>query len=150
MMIKILRRISVFMPCFLANLISSSWSSVPSRSSSSSSSTAAAIFAFFFALVSSVDLLASISFCLSTRGLPAHAAPTSHHLPLVSAFRRSSSVTRIGSWARTEHGHQLWTYLQREVTHYASFSSIRPRTSSSFAWPLPRFLLQESHASCCS
>jgi hypothetical protein len=47
-----------------------------------------------------------LSSCFSTgltssKGLPCHPAPTSHHLPLVSDWRRSLSVTRSGSFVRT-------------------------------------------------
>ena len=62
-----------------------------------------------------------LSSCFSTgftssKGLPCHPAPTSHHLPLVSDCRRSLSVTRSGSFVRTADqflpaGGMLVTYV---------------------------------------
>lgn len=77
---NILRRTSVFIPCFLASL---------SREFSSTSSSR--VFDARFEVP-----------CRSTRGSPLQAAPTSHHLPLVSAECRSSKLTRRGSCATTE------------------------------------------------
>lgn len=85
---KILRRISVFMPCLLANFNSVLLLAKASPFCAGVFGEAAAAFC-----------------CLSTKGSPPQAAPTSHHFPLVSAEWRSSSVTRKGSWARTTAEH---------------------------------------------
>ena len=76
---KTLRRMSVFMPCLRASVI---------RSSSGSSC---------FLVRPPPTVAACRATWLSTSGLPAQAAPTSHHLPLLSAERRSASGTRRGS-----------------------------------------------------
>ncbi|SRR6266702_437365 len=77
---NILRRTSVFIPCFLASL-----------SSAFSATSSPRVFNARFELS-----------CRSTRGSPLQAAPTSHHLPLVSAECKSSKLTRRGSCATTE------------------------------------------------
>ena len=79
---KTLRRISVFMPCFRASFTSAV---LPTSSASTS-------FCFVEAAC-----------CWSTRGSPPHAAPTSHHLPFVSAARRSPNDTRSASCACTSN-----------------------------------------------
>lgn len=82
---NILLLISVFIPCFRASL----------RSALSVTSLLAAptADAMFFPCVSA---------CRSTSGSPPHAAPTSHHFPLLPAERRSASDTRSGSCASTD------------------------------------------------
>jgi hypothetical protein len=89
---NILRRTSVFIPCFLASL-----SSAPSATSSSR------VFDARFELS-----------CRSTRGSPLHAAPTSHHLPLVSAECRSSKVTRRGSCGTTGRRSQPYPTARKD------------------------------------
>jgi len=49
--------------------------------------------------------------CRSTSGSPLHAAPTSHHLPLVSAECRSSKLTRSGSCGTTRRGNWFKTIV---------------------------------------
>ncbi len=70
---NILRLMSVFIPCLFASF---------NRAFSSEFCLADARFKFS---------------CASARGSPLHAAPTSHHLPLVSAERKSSKLIRSGS-----------------------------------------------------
>ena len=71
---KTLLRMSVFIPCFLASF---------NRS-----------FSGLAVVVSGSGFLDSNR---STKGLPRHAARTSHHFPFVSASRRSFNETRKGS-----------------------------------------------------
>jgi hypothetical protein len=89
---NILRRTSVFIPCFLASL-----------SSELSSTSSSRVFDARFELS-----------CRSTRGSPFQAAPTSHHFPLVSAECRSSKVTRRGSCATTEQCSQPYPTARKD------------------------------------
>ena len=91
---NILRRTSVFIPCFLASLSSA-----------------------FSATSSSLAFMARFELsCRSTRGSPLQAAPTSHHLPLVSAECRSSKLTRKGSCATTERCNQRYPTARKDKT----------------------------------
>lgn len=118
---KILRLISVFIPCFRANLSRTLLLISPAS-------------AFSSALPVS---------CRSRSGSPPHAAPTSHHFPLLSAVCRSSRDTRNGSRARTVqqiHKMSLVEYRiakEEESTHRDVSYSIPRGTSSSVRRPRP-------------
>jgi hypothetical protein len=73
------RRISVFMPCFRASLSSVSSSSFVDPS---------------FSLVCSSSI---VVVWRSVRGWPLQPTPATHHFPLLSAERKSASVSRRGS-----------------------------------------------------
>ena len=106
---NILRRTSVFIPCFLASL-----------SSAFSATSSSRVFNARFELSRR-----------STRGSPLHAAPTSHHFPLVSAECRSSKVTRRGSCDTTGRRSQPYPIAREvEIAYNAVFCLARSETSS--------------------
>jgi len=112
---------SVFMPCFLASF---------SRAFTSPSCL--------------VDACLDPSF-RSTSGSPFHAAPTSHHLPLVSAECKSSRFTRSGSCGTTGRWKSILRYgkpnqnssrcrvLPSPVRNFFKRSVVSPRTRCAVA-----------------
>ena len=88
---NMLRLISVFIPCLCASLSKVSSAVDTGRDS---------------------GCLAVADICLaSTKGLPVHADPTSHHLPFLSAARRSASEAFRGSWVNTERDTRMYNYV---------------------------------------
>lgn len=110
-----LRRISVFIPCFRASLM---------RSGFLGSSAISPLFG--------IPICLAISF-RSTRGSLFHAAPTSHHLPLLSAEWRSARDKRSGSCPTAVIPNQLNDTIFDSVrgTHHVAFCSNLIKISSS-------------------
>jgi len=81
----------------------------------------------------------------STSGSPFHAAPTSHHLPLVSAECKSSRLTRSGSCGTTGRWESMLRYgkpnrnssrcrvLPSPARNFFRRSVVSPRTCSAVA-----------------